>query len=201
MNRTKKLLMTLMAAVVLGLGATAQAQDSPPPAPPPASSSSGSVSLGGGAGIGVGAALTLSQVPTAQFVYDAAVFHIEGLLGFASISNMGGNHTTQVGFGAGGWYHLHRGSASDFSLGAAIVVATTSPPVGNSTTVTAFEPGAQIRAFVTPNVSLNARVGLAFLFGDTGGGGTDIFFNGQGSAVGGAAIGPTGALGITYFFR
>ncbi len=93
-------------------------------------------------------------------------------------------------FGAGGWYHLNQGSSSDFSLGGVIVVGTTSAP-GGSTTVTAFEPGALIRAFVTPNVAVFGRGGLAFVFGDTGSGGTEIGLGGQ----------VTGAFGATYFFR
>ena len=40
MKRTKKLIMTLFAVVVLGLGATAQAQDTPPPLEPPPSAHS-----------------------------------------------------------------------------------------------------------------------------------------------------------------
>ena len=195
MNRTKMLMMSLFAAAVLGLGATAQAQDTPPPSepppPPPTAHRSSSGGGGDGAGIGVGAALTLTGVPTGQFVYDQAIWHLEGLFAFSSTSTMGGgDRGTQISFGAGGWYHLHRGSASDFSLGGALIVATASQG-GGSATVTAFEPGAQIRAFVTPNVALHARVGLAFLFGDTAGGGTDLFLNGQ----------STGAFGVTYFFR
>src|SRR5262245_15766064 len=89
MNRTKKLIMSLLAVVVLGLAATAQAQDTPPPAPPPpppttsSTSSSGSISLGGGAGIGIGATIVLTSLttpfglPAGLFVYDAGVFHIE----------------------------------------------------------------------------------------------------------------------------
>lgn len=192
MNRTKKLIMALSAAVVVGLGAAAEAQDSPPPAP---AAQSSSVSMGGsGAGIGVGAGVILSNTgttfPAGQFVYDMAVFHIEGLFGFTSAEIPGsGQRQTNLEFGAGGWYHLHRGSASDFSLGALIAINTTSGP-GPSTTITAFEPGATIRAFLTPNVALFARAGLVFLFGDTGTG-TNIALGGQ----------PTGSFGFTYFFR
>ena len=195
MNLTKNLIMTLVPAVVLGLGTTSQAQESPPPAasPPP---SSGSTSIGGGAGagIGVGAAVLLADsgsgaLPAAQFVYDMQMLHFEGLFGFASQENGAGDRVTDYVFGAGGWYHLHRGSASDFSLGAAIAINTTSGP-GPSTTITAFEPGATARAFITPNVALFARAGLVFLFGDTGSG-THINLGGQ----------PSGSFGFTYFFR
>jgi len=75
-------------------------------------------------------------------------------------------------------------------LGAVIVVDTISGG-GASQTLTAFEPGALIRAFVTPNVAIFARGGLAFVFGDTGSGGTELGLGGQVS----------GAFGATYFFR
>jgi hypothetical protein len=199
--KIKKLIMSLVATAVVGVGASAQAQDSTPPPPPseppPATHSSGggSLSLSGGAGIGVGASLTLSGVssfvaPAAQFVYDTSMFHIEALFGFGSaeVNGMGDRGTEWI-FGAGGWYHFHRGASSDFSLGALIAIDTTSGP-GPSTTITAFEPGAQVRAFVTPNVAAFGRVGLAFLFGDTGSG-TNFGLGGQ----------PTGSFGFTYFFR
>jgi hypothetical protein len=194
MNRTKQLMMSLFAVAVLGLSATAQAQDTPPPSePPPSPPPTAHRSSGGGdgAGIGVGAGVTLTGGTFGQFVYDQAIWHLEGLLNFGSFSTGGGgDRLTTVGFGAGGWYHLHRGSSSDFSLGGALTVNTASQG-GASSTVTALEPGAQIRAFITSNVALSARVGLAFLFGDTDGGGTDFLLLGQAQA----------AFGITYFFR
>jgi hypothetical protein len=200
MRRTKQLIMSFVAIAVLGVGASARAQDSttpPPSEPPPATHSSGggsnSISLGGGAGIGVGAAVTLTGLgafgPGAQFVCDASIFHVEALFGFNSREVGGGERGTIYAFGVGGWYHLHRGASSDFSVGALIGIDTTSGP-GASQTVTAFEPGAQVRAFVTPNVAAFARVGLAFLFGDTG--------NGTNVGLGGQA---TGGFGFTYFFR
>ena len=198
MKRTKQLIMSFVAIAVLGVGASARAQDSttpPPSEPPPAahSSSSNSISLGGGAGIGIGAAVTLTGLaafgPAAQFVYDASIFHVEALFGFNSREVAGGERVTVYAFGVGGWYHLHRGASSDFSVGALIGIDTTSGP-GPSTTVTSFEPGAQVRAFVTPNVAAFARVGLGFRFGDTGDG-TEVGLGGQ----------ATGGFGFTYFFR
>jgi len=203
MKRNKKLITSLLATAILGVSASAQAQDSPTPPPsepPPAAHSSGgnSISLSGGAGIGVGASLTLTGrgpagIPSGQFVYDVALFHIEGLFGFFSQEvGVGGGmnqRQTEWVFGAGGWYHLHRGASSDFSLGAVIAIDTISG-LGPSTTVTSFEPGAQVRAFVTPNVAVFGRVGFGFNFGDTGNG-TQIGLGGQ----------PTGSFGFTYFFR
>jgi hypothetical protein len=195
MNRTKKLIMTLVPVVVLGLGASAQAQETPPPSeppPPPAHHSSS----GGGAGIGVGATMGLANtgnpITSGQFVYDQDMWHLEGIFGFASLSGGAAGRTTVIEFGAGGWYHLHRGASSDFSLGVALVIDNTSPPGGGgSTTLTSVEPGAQVRVFVTPNVALHARLGIAMVLGDTPGGGTDIALLGQ----------PQGSFGFTYFFR
>lgn len=205
MNRSKKLITSLFAiafaTAILGVSASAQAQDSTPPPPsepPPATHSSGggSISLAGGAGIGVGASLTLTGrgpggVPSGQFVYDVALFHIEGLFGFFSqnVGPMANTRQTEWVFGVGGWYHLHRGSSSDFSLGAVIAIDTVSGG-GASNTITSFEPGAQARAFVTPNVAVFGRVGFGFNFGDTGNG-TQIGLGGQ----------PLAAFGFTYFFR
>jgi len=193
MNRNK-LMMSLIAVALLGLSATAQAQDTPPPSeppPPPPPATHHSSSSGDGAGIGVGAGVTLTGGAFGQFVYDQPIWHLEGLFTFGSFSNGGADRATAIGFGAGGWYHFHRGQASDFSLGGALTVQTVSAGGGGSATVTAFEPGAQVRAFITPNVALSARVGLAFQFGDTMGGGTDIQLLGQAQ----------GAFGFTYFFR
>lgn len=189
MNRMKKLVMTLVPVVVLGLGASAQAQDTPPPAPPPPAPSHSS---GGGAGIGVGAMISLAGFPAAQFVYDQDMWHLEGLFALDSTTQGAAGRQTHVTFGAGGWYHLHRGASSDFSLGVALVVDNTSPPGGGgSSTLTSVEPGAMARAFVTPNVAVHGRLGLAMVLGDTPGGGTDFSLLGQ----------PVLAFGFTYFFR
>ena len=166
-NSVKLLLSFGILAGGLALAAPAAAQDStsPPPPPPPEhvvtrSSSTGS----GGAGIGVGGVIWLSGFAGAQVVYDQAIWHLEGVFAFGSFDNGPmADRTTAVNFGAAGWYHLHRGSSSDFSLGGGIGVVSTSTP-GSSTFV--MEPGALVRVFLTPNVALFARTGLAFIFGD-----------------------------------
>jgi hypothetical protein len=196
MKRTQKSIVTLFGGlVVLGLSAVAQAQESPPPSsPPPATTSYSSGGGGGGAGIGVGITQTLAfdgpAGPVGQFVYDQAIWHLEGLFGFNSTEGAGGERVTSLLFGAGGWYHLARGSSSDFSLGGVLAVDTASGG-GASATQTSLEPGALIRAFLTPNVALHARGGLRFIFGDTGSGNTELGLGGQ----------VTGAFGVTYFFR
>src|SRR5690349_16256154 len=98
----KPLIMSVVAMAVLGVATSAQAQDSttPPPSetppPPPAQTrSSGggnSISLEGGAGLGVGGTVPLIGGGPAgvNVVYDAGMFHIEGLLGLTSQPMMGG---------------------------------------------------------------------------------------------------------------
>ncbi len=194
MQLSQKSIVTLFGGLlVLGLSATAQAQDPPPPSEPPPPAPVRHSSSSGGAGIGVGVTQTIASSgplgAVGQFVYDTSMWHLEGLFGFGSAEVAGGERQTELVFGAGGWFHLNQGASSDFSLGGVIAVDTTSGP-GPSTTVTVFEPGALIRAFVTPNVAIFGRGGLAFAFGDTGGG-TFIGLGGQLS----------GAFGATYFFR
>jgi hypothetical protein len=165
----------------------------PPPAsssPPPAATSSGGVSFGGGA-IGVGALVWLtSGASDAEFVYDASMFHIEVGLGYNHDSYNDNTSDGQFRFGAGGWYHLARGSMADFSLGGAVRMIYDSPRAGNSSTTFGLEPGAEARVFFSPNFALSARVGLLIAFGDNGSP-TTFGIGGQTAA----------ALGFTYFFR
>jgi hypothetical protein len=181
----------LLGALALTLAATpAMAQtDAPPAAPPPAAVVVSSPS-GGGAGLGFGAVGWLGGLTGAQVVYDQAMFHIEGTLGYFHTSppNMGPS-ASNFQFGAGGWYHLFRGVNSDFSIGggAGLTYATGG---GVSTTTFDLEPGAEARVFLTPNFALSGRVGFAITFGD-GNTPTNININGQTIA----------GVGFTYFIR
>jgi hypothetical protein len=191
-----KLRMTMAFALLLGATAPAFAQTEPPPpsesSPPPpvVHRSSG----GDGAGIGVGAAALVAPggpgFMAGQFVYDQSMFHIEGLFGFNSVNNGPPGRRSTWLFGAGGWYHLHRGASSDFSLGGALTINTASGGGGPDNTITTFEPGAQVRVFLTPNVAIHGRLGLSIVLGDIGG--ANIF------QLGGQ---PSGGFGFTYFFR
>jgi hypothetical protein len=196
MNRTKKLFMTLLPVVVLGLGTTAQAQetppsDTPPPSPPPAVHHSSS--SGDGAGLGIGGTIPLSGLgsfPAANVVYDMAAFHIEGLLAFTSDAPgaPGGDRNNSWLFGAGGWFHLHRGASSDLSVGGVVAINYTSQgPV--SDTITVLEPGIYARAFATPNFAIFFRGGLAIALGNDNG--AEYAFGAQPLLVG----------GFTYFLR
>jgi len=194
MNRTKKLIMTLLPVVVLGLGTTAQAQETPPPSepppsPPPAAHHSSSSSDGAGLGFGASVPLSLG-FPALNVVYDMGLFHVEGLLGFTSDppGAPGGDRNNNWVFGAGGWYHLHKGASSDLSAGG--VVAINYESIGpNSNTLTAIEPGIMARAFLTSNFAIFFRGGLAFVLGNDNG--ASYFFGGQ----------PLLGAGFTYFLR
>jgi hypothetical protein len=192
MNRTKKLILSLLAAGILGLGATAQAQDTPPPSepPPPPPPTHRSSSSGDGAGLGIGATVPLSgsPFPVANVVYDTSLFHLEGLLGFTSTPAGPDDRNSNWVFGAGGWYHLHKGISSDLSVGGVVAINYQSMPTG-SNTFTAIEPGINARAFATPNFALFFRGGLSFVLGNDDG--VEFYFGGQPVILG----------GFTYFLR
>jgi hypothetical protein len=172
--KTRTITLTICTVVALtGLTATAFAQDA---APPPASTNTAPVTRTGrtsgdiaNGGLGVGATMYTSGLFGPEVVYDFGLWHLEGMLGFDHRPNGGGGNAptlTTFDFGVGGWYHLHLGENSDFSLGAAFGLLTESPSVGNSATGFEFEPGAQVRAFITPNVALHGGLGFVFAFGD-----------------------------------
>lgn len=193
MKKPPYLLSSLLGGLALTLAAApAFAQTEPPPpaaSPPPAYLAP----AGGGAGIGIGAVGTLGGLSGGQFVYDQAMFHLEGILGYQHISRaMMMPSTSTFGFGVGGWYHLFRGVNSDFSLGglAGINYSSTGGVSGTGFTL---EPGALARVFLTPNFALEGRVGLSITFGDNNAN-TVISLGGQTTAT-------TAGFGFTYFIR
>lgn len=188
----KKVSRSFLFALALALPATqlvparAQAQETPPPPPPPAQTSSG-----GGAGLGIGAFGFLSGMSGAAVVYDLARFHVEGMFGFDNRDNGPAADSTDYNFGVRGWYHLHQGSNSDFSLGGGIGLAMNS--AGNmSNTATLIEPGALARVFLTSNFALHGTAGVRMVFGDSVNG-NQVGFGLAGQLVTG--------FGFTYFFR
>jgi hypothetical protein len=197
-NTIRTFCSVVVAATVVGIAAPAFAQDT---APPPAASApevkrqarmAGDV---GNGGLGVGATVFVSGLFGPEVVYDFGAWHLAGTLGFASTAPPnGGDRTTTFDFGIGGWYHLHIGENSDFSLGGAFALVNVSPPMGNSATGFEFEPGAQVRAFITPNVALHGGMGFVFEFGDYAGPFTKTIALASNANV-------TGDLGFTYYFR
>jgi hypothetical protein len=186
-----------------GFTAPAFAQE-PGASPPPAqemrrtSRTSGDIANGG---LGVGGTVFASGLAGPEVVYDFGAWHLDGMLTFANWPQNGaGDRGTTVAFGVGGWYHLHMGESSDFSVGGAFALANASPPgANNDRTGFEFEPGAQIRAFITPNVALHGGVALVLAFGDQVGAGSlgSMGLNKQIALD--ASF--TGNLGFTYYFR
>jgi hypothetical protein len=188
MTRSIARLSTALALLALALAVPAAVHAQPESSPTTAATS------GSGAGLGVGAAAFLGGFPgLVDVVYDARRFHIEGLLGIGSFDNGANRTITAVEVGARGWYHLHVGTNSDFSLGGGVGVRTQSGGPGPSVTATLIEPGMQARAFLTPNFTLNLTAGLTLVFGDNVPNGTNKGF-GLGSQL-------LGGVGFTYFFR
>jgi hypothetical protein len=191
---------------IVGLAAptgAAFAQDPTPAAAPaeaaPAHHTRGGVSSGG-AGLGVGAAAFVSGLAGPQVVYDFGAFHAEGLFGFDH-RNGGGNPaitTNTFDLGLSGWYHLHVGDSSDFSAGGGLGFLVSSPSMGNSTNVIVLEPGVQMRAFVTQNVAIHARLGLSLIFGDRNVGFPGAQNISESFGIGGQLL---SAFGFTYYFR
>ncbi|HET7540020.1 MAG TPA: hypothetical protein VFK05_09110 [Polyangiaceae bacterium] len=141
-------------------------------------------------GIGVGAEVTLTGIAGGTFVYDAAAFHIDALLG-ASFQHFDSSFAVAGRF----FFPVHRSQSADFSVGPGIgLVHSTDDPDGdgpagrNSRTPIHLEGAAQIRAFVVPNVALNATAGLGVVMNNKGDNG--VTFGGQVGA----------SFGVTYFF-
>jgi hypothetical protein len=188
----KPLLLSLLGGLALCAATPAFAQTEPPPpanAPPP---NSAPVTTLGGGGIGIGAVTFLDPIGLAGglFVYDAAMFHIEAVLGFSTESQNGAS-TSNFDIGASGWYHLARGMNADFSVGGGAGINYTSAPgPGNSRTQFSLDPGVEARVFLTPNFALLGRVGFAISFGDNNSA-TTISLGGQ----------EANQFGFVYFFR
>ena len=179
----------LLAASLSAPGmALAQSDTTPPPV-----TSTTTTSAGSGAGLGVGAAAFVGGLSGLNAVYDLPRFHLEGLLAFSSLDPPGPGPTiTRFQIGARGWYHLHEGSHSDFSLGGGFGLRTASGGGGPSSTATLLEPGMQARVWLTPNFTINATAGFSFVFGDNVDGvSTGFVLDAQ----------LLSGLGFTYFFR
>lgn len=180
----RSLLLALALTLPLAAPGVALAQDTPPPSPPAPEHTR----VAPGAGLGIGAIGFLSGPTGAQVVYDMAKFHVEGMFGFNHDES---SDTTAYVFGARGWYHLHSGSNSDFSLGGGLGMARASGPMDSSLMATFIEPGALARVFLTSNVAVHGTVGFRLVFGDDAAGDGDIGLDGQ----------VLSAFGFTYFFR
>ncbi len=179
---------SVFALASLVAGSASAQEDSYYDAPSAGSSSSSSRSSGGKAqGLFVGAeSLLLGGAPggvggpggAITVGWDASQWRIEGLIGLLFRDGAG----TNFGFGARGFYVLHKTKFADFGVGGLLGLVL----AGNNA-VFLIEPSAQIRAFIVENVALTATLGMGIAVGDVQ---ATIAFLGQ----------VTGGLGITYTF-
>lgn len=138
---------------------------------------------GGGTGIGVGAAQTLTGINGPTVVYQAPLFHVEGMLGFLDSQGQ-----TTIDAAGRFFYEIHTASAADFSLGGGLGFRSFDNGM-DSTTNVHLELGAQLRAFITSNVALTAALGFGIIAVDGPGDNTI-------SLIGDL----NGDLGVVYFF-
>jgi hypothetical protein len=177
---------------------------SPPPAGNTASATFHSASSSRGQGIGVGAMTMLNGASGILGTWGAGGYHVDGFLGLHHYKPGGdnGSSTTDISFGARGWYHLHAASFADFSLGGGIGFSrwVENPGVRNQENShfdVSVEVGGQIRAFIVPNVALMGDMGFGMIFGSN----DNILFGAQSWGGGGDRGLVQGSLGIAYFFE
>ena len=161
-------------------------------------------SSGHGRGLGVGAMTMLNGTDGALVTWGSprGGWHADGFFGMRHYSP-NGNTTTSFAVGGRFWYHMHAASFADFSLGGGIGFLRweTNPgfPGNDDRLDLALQVGAQIRAFLVPNVALLADLGLGVFFGPS----DDILIGADG--LGGGRSGGeqfvSGTLGIAYFFE
>lgn len=137
-----------------------------------------------GSGLGVGVEATITGLNGPAIVYQAPQFHIDGVIGVNSLGLGGGDNFLIAGRF---FYEIHSGELSDFSLGGGIGIINFDNDPGDDDADLHFEAGAQIRAFLAPNVALSTSLGLGFVVDE---GDDDFGILGQ----------LTGAMGVTYFF-
>jgi hypothetical protein len=188
----------------------AQAQTPPAEAGAPSSSSATASFTGAssvrGRGIGVGVGTMLNGTTGLLGTWGAGAFHVDGIFGLHRyVPN--GNATTSFTLAGRFWYHVHAASFADFSVGGGIGLTswTYQPGPGgadDSRIDINFEVGAQIRAFIVPNVALIGDLGLGANFGAD----DNIMIGGHSVTGAGEPEGPgnqfvLGTLGIAYFFE
>jgi hypothetical protein len=164
-----------------------------------ATASVSSATSGHGRGVGLGAATMLNGASGAMFTWGSwgGGFHVDGLFGLHHYRD--GENTTSFGFAGRFWYHVHAAAFADLSLGGGLgITSWTENPGGpgeDSHLDLSLQVGAQIRAFIVPNVALIGDLGLGATFG------------GHSVAGAGEPEGPPanqfllGTLGIAYFFE
>jgi hypothetical protein len=185
MRRIHLFVMSLAVASVLA-PALAHAQT-----PAPSAATVTGATSGRGLGIGIGAVHVLNGNTDALFTWGegGGRFHVDGLFGLHR------DGETDFDIGARFWYHVHAMALADLSLGiGGVLISDGRREPLDRLYHFVLEVGAQMRAFVVPNVAVLGTVGLGVRFND--GGDDSLLINGQ--TVGG---GVAGSIGIAYYFE
>jgi hypothetical protein len=153
-----------------------------------------------GHGPGIGVEQNLGGLTGGTFVYDAGTFHVDVLFGLAHVTLTGADETD---FGIGGrfFFVVHHMERADLGLGGGVAIVRQEIGDRHETNIH-IEGGAQIRAFIAPNVALLASLGIVVVTADN-----VILLDSPvtGSASGSGSFGIggqlTGGFGLTYYFR
>lgn len=134
--------------------------------------------------IGIGAEAQLSGLSGASMNYDAGGFHVGAFLAFR---DPGGRDDDSFAIGGRFFFHLHSTTASDFSIGGSLGIASQNNPAPlDRQTLLYLEPGFQARAFIASNVALSFTGGVVIGVMDA----DNVDLGGQ----------ITGLAGVHYYF-
>ena len=205
MRRTILILSLFVAAATL-TASSAYAQSST------ATATVSSASSGHGRGFGVGAVTMLNGTSGTLFTWGSSGggLHVDGIFGLHHYRDPNLNYTTSFAVGGRFWYHVHAASFADLSLGGGFGITSwtfdpgPTPAFANDSRVDiSIEVGAQIRAFIVPNVALIADIGFGANFGNEDNiliGGHTVTGAGEPEGAGANNF-VLGTLGIAYFFE
>jgi hypothetical protein len=133
-----------------------------------------------GTGLGIGVAAMLAGPVGLSVAYDAGPWHLDSMLGISKDDGPDpADRRPSIDLGGRFWFHLHKSTNSDFSIGAGLGYQHHGPSTAD---VLSVEGGAQLRAFIVSNVALSFSVGLGVQMVDV----SRVVLGGQ--FVGGAAV-------------
>ena len=142
---------------------------------------------GGAGGLGIGVAAMLTGLSGASVAYDGGPWHLDSMISFAKADGPSPGNRLVFGLGGRFWFHLHKTSSSDFSVGGGLGFLHNGPAGDDDDTVVSLEGGILLRAFIASNVALGVSAGLGIVSVDR----TQVGLDGQ----------FIGAAGIHYYFR
>ncbi|MCG8424793.1 MAG: hypothetical protein MJE77_43440 [Proteobacteria bacterium] len=133
-------------------------------------------------GIGLGAQAMITGPVGGSVTYDAARFHIDGIVG---IYDDDPGDDNAVHMGARFYYKVHEKGVSDLSVGGGLGI------INEANTDLHIEGSAKIRVWLVSNVAFSTTLGIGFVIDGDEGDDDDLALTGQLNAL----------LGITYFFE